>query len=57
MVRPLYQRRVAEGAMLGRFLYMFTGDDPNGDFRQGKPFDGGYVARQEEAAARRLIWC
>lgn len=54
MVRPLYQQRVAEGAMLGIFLYLFKGDT---EFRRSENFDGGYVAKQEEAAARRLIWC
>ena len=57
MVRPLYQRRVAEGAMLGQFLYLFSTDGENQDFRRSAKYDKGYVAKQEEAAARRLIWC
>ena len=54
MVSPLYQQRVAEGAMLGIFLYLFKGDT---EFRRSSNFNGEYVARQEEAAARKLIWC
>jgi hypothetical protein len=54
MKSSIYQQRVAEGAMLGIFLYLFKGDT---EFQRSKPYDGRYVARQEEQAARKIIWC
>ena len=54
MTSTIYQQRVAEGAMLGIFLYLLKEDT---SFRRSKAYDGQYVARQEEQAARKVIWC
>lgn len=55
MNRPDYLMRCGEGAMLGIFLYRFTEET---SYRRSKPFSfNAYVAKQEEMAARKLIWC
>lgn len=54
----LYMRRVAEGSMLGIFLFKPSTDERDSDFQRSQSMEvNDYLRTQENYWANRMVWC